>query len=109
MRLIKEYPWCKKYNIETVTIDVHPQEQYFTIRNSNKIKRSKHMLDVLKTVSGYYKSRHSLLYQLCEWKAHNLLYALKYQRKRTEHCDINEDVTLTQQIVFVALSLFYFK
>ena len=107
MRLIKEYPWCKQYDIDSVTIDLYP-EKYFTIWNSNKIKRSKHMMDVLRTVSGYYKSRHSLLYQLCEWKAHNLLYALNYKRVKTQHCDINEDVTLKQQILFVIISLFYF-
>ena len=107
MRLIKEFSWCKKYDIDSVTIDIYP-ERYFTIWNSHKIKRSKHMLEVLKTVSAYYKSRHSLFYQVCEWKTHNFLYALNYKRVKTGHCDINEDVTLKQQILYVIISLFYF-
>ena len=106
MMLIKEFSWCKKYNIDSVTVDINPK-QGFTIWNSYKVKRSRHMMDVLKTINAYYKSRHSLQYLLCEWKVHNLLNTLKYKRV-SKHCTFNENVTLGRQILYVIISLFYF-
>jgi hypothetical protein len=108
MQLIKDYSWCKKYNIEHVKINIFPEMGFFTILDSFKIKRSKHMWDVLKTVRPHFKSKHSMLYQLCEWKTHNLLHALNIETDRTMHCDLNEDVSLYEQIAFVLISLFYF-
>ena len=107
MRLIKEYSWCKKYNIDSVTVDINP-EQEFVIWNSYKIKKSRHMMDVLKTVNAYFKTKHSLLYLLCEWKIHNLLNTLKYKRV-SEHCVFSENITLGKQILYFIMSLFDFK
>jgi hypothetical protein len=104
--LIFEFPWCDQYNIDSIKVDIHNKS--FTINDSYKIKRGKHMKEVLKRVNNYANVNLSIHYQVCEWKTHNLLYACKYQVERTKHCDINEDVTFLEKIGFVVASLFYF-
>lgn len=108
MRLIKEFVWCREYNINSIIINV-TSDKCFTILYSYKIKKSKHMLEVLKFVQKYFKSKHTIWYQLCKWKTHNLLYVLGYKKNRTESCDMNEDVKFVHQCLYVVMSLFYIR
>lgn len=110
MRIIKEFPWCQEYGITEVTVDIclyNPD--YITIWNSFKIKKIRHQMEVLKWIKEHYDLKQPLWYQLAEWRAHNLLFFFNYNPIKTEHCDLNEDVTLKEKIQFVLLSLLYFN
>ena len=79
MRLIKEYKWCKEYDIDCLTIDIY--DDYITIWNSYKITKISHMLEVIETIRKYSRIYNRSNFQLVsEWRSHNLLYDLNYER-----------------------------
>ena len=67
------------------------------------------MKEVLEKINEYRNGNTSIWYQLCEWKTHNLLYDLDYEKDRTKDYDINDDISVWEKIVFVLLSVFYIK
>ena len=44
-----------------------------------------------------------------EWKAHNILYALRIRRSSSQHTDLDEDESLGRRIAYFILSLFYWR
>lgn len=110
MKIIRSFSWCKEYDIEMVEIDIklfYPDN--ITIWNSYKIKKIKHQREVLEWVRSYDEFKRPLWLQIAEWRTHNLLHFFNYQKDRTKHCDLNEDVKWYEQIQFVLLSLLYFN
>ena len=107
MILIREFDWCKKYNIDK--LEVHLSDDCATIYNSHKIKKISHMLDVIKCIKQYSKpvTEQNTIVMLAEWRVHNLLYWLNIERDRTAHCDINVN-SWWMKTLYVTLSLLYF-
>lgn len=113
MTIIREFSWCKLYGIEYVKINVGVYSSGVTIFDSHKIRKIKHMLEVLDWVKGYVDFEGMQAtprwQQVCEWRAHNLLYDLKYQIDRTCSVDLNIDEPWYHKVGYVILSLFYWK
>ena len=85
------------------------------IENSYTIKNEKQMITLLKCARELAKSLYDYKYKrtisswLREWEAHNLLYALGVEKKRTGSVDLNEDESKTRRFGYFALSLLYFE
>jgi hypothetical protein len=107
MFLIREFDWCKKYDLDKV--EVYLSDDCATIHNSYKIKKISHMLDVIKWIRQYNKSvtKQNIIVMLAEWRVHNLLYWLNIERDRTQHCDIDINNWLIKTLYVIA-SFFYF-
>ena len=107
MILIKEFNWCKKYDIDK--IEVHLSDNCATIYNSYKIKKISHMLDVIKWIKQHNKpvTEQNITVMLAEWRSHNLLYWLNIERDRTKHCDIDIN-SWWMKVLYVLTSLLYF-
>ena len=107
MILIREFDWCKKYNLDKV--EVHLSDDCATIYNSYKIKKISHMIDVIKWIKQYSKhvTEQNIMVMLVEWRVHNLLYWLNIERDRTMHCDINVN-SWWMKTLYATLSLLYF-
>ena len=105
MKIVKTFTWSS----DAIICKIHSNNNA-TIFNSYKIKRYKHMKEVLECIDVYReKSCLPIWYQICEWKTHNLLYDLNIKRDRTKDFDINDDISIWGKIGFVLLSLFYIK
>ena len=107
--IIKEFRWCKEYNIDCVTC--HIGQNTVCIIDSFKIKKIKHMLEVLRWIKNDVKYNipklPSVGLMLCEWRAHNLLHKLKYETDRTRSVDLNNDNKWYITLGYIGLSLFY--
>ena len=85
-----------------------------SIFNSYKIKRKRDMKFILTLIEcasfnrGIFYSRSQNSW-IREWKAHNVLYKLGIQRKRTGSVDLNEDETILRKFGYFILSLFSWK
>ena len=90
-------------------IDILEYKKSITIFNSNKIKKRKHMKEVLESLQGYYKINKPIWLQIAEWRAHNFLYYFKYQINRTQHVDLDSDMNWKTNLGYCILSLFYFN
>lgn len=113
MTIIREFSWCKLYGIEYVKVNVGVFSNRITIFDSYKIRKIKHMLEVLEWVKAYADfediETNSKWLQLCKWRAHNLLYGFRYQVDRTRSVNLNVIETRRSQIGSIFLSLFYWK
>lgn len=113
MTIIREFSWCKLYGIEYVKINVSVFANHITIFDSYKIKKIKHMLEVLKWARSYAEfgdiETNSKLLQLCKWRACNLLHRFKYQVDRTRSVNLNVTETWRDKVGYIFLSLFYWK
>lgn len=114
MSLIREFVWCKLYDLEYVRVDLSSSwKKYITIYRSYKITKTKHMKEVLNWLKTYPEVSEVLKLPMwvliAEWKAHNLLYDLNYQRQRTEHLDIESTLDLKNKVGYALLSLFYWR
>jgi hypothetical protein len=106
MRLIKEYEWCKEYDIDCLTIDIC--DDYITIWNSYKITKISHMLEVIETIRQYSRIYNRSNFQLVsEWRSHNLLYDLNYETVKTKDVNFNPDVLWHENCLYVISSFFY--
>lgn len=109
MTIIKEFSWCKEYGIDHVRINI--EWNWNTIWYSYKIKKIKHMREVIEWMKTYNDNEKLLAipnwFIIAEWRTHNLLYWLNYERTRTRHLDINADYPLLHKIGYVVGSLFY--
>ena len=106
MRLIKEYEWCKEYNIDCLTIDI--SEDYITIWDSYKITKISHMLEVIETIRQYSSIYNRSNFQLVsEWRSHNLLYDLNYETVKTKDVNFNPDVPWHENCLYIISSFFY--
>lgn len=105
MKINKTFSWYP----EGITFEIHPSNNV-TVFNSYKVKKRKHMKEVLKVIDQYREETTlAIWYQICEWKTHNLLYELNIKRDRTKDYDINDNVSIWEKIAFVILSVFYIK
>lgn len=109
--LIKEFTWCKDYGLEHIVVKV--SDSAITIMDSYKVKRLKHMKEVIDWVLdwiGSYDtevSKRSWISLISEWRAHNLLYWLGIEKERTAHCDLNNETSIRRVLYFLG-SLVYF-
>ena len=71
------------------------------------------MLEVLKWVRKYSDfediETNSKWFQLCKWRAYNLLYGFKHQMDRTRSVNLNVTETWRNKVGSIILSLFYWK
>jgi DNA modification methylase len=108
----KFFDWCDQYGLEKVKINLVSWGPSVTIFDSNKIKKTKHMKDVINWLKNNEKTAHVMTLPtyilIAEWKAHNLLYKFNYDTVRTEHLDIENNMPLKYKIGYILLSLFYF-
>ena len=85
------------------------------IEDSHTIKSKKQMSTLLKCARELAKSLYDYKYKRTnaswsrEWEAHNLLYTLGIEKKRTGSVDLNEDESKTRRFGYFALSLLYFE
>lgn len=111
MSIIREFSWCKDYGLECVKINIDMANDNITIFDSYKIKCIKHKLEVLdwaRTYVEYEKCQMSSRFmQLAEWRAHNLLHAVGFQKDRTRSVDLNYDNKWYEKLGYFFLSLFY--
>lgn len=110
MQIEYKFNWCEKYQIDTIKIYIG--EIGINILDSYKIRKVKHMKEVLNklaTNEDYKKIKLNKRWlQICEWKAHNLLFNLGYKQERTKHLDLNENNKWYINLGYVCLSLLYF-
>lgn len=106
MRLIKEYKWCKGYNIDYLTIDIY--DDYITIWNGSKITKISHMLEVIETIRQYNRIYNRSNFKLVsKWRSHNLLYDLNYETMKAKDVNFKPDVLWHENCLYVISSFFY--
>ena len=105
--LIKEFSWCKDYGLDYIHITL--SDSVITILDSYKVKRLKHMREVIDWVKTYDTTvcKRSWISLVSEWRAHNLLYWLGIEKDRTTHCDLNNESSIRRVLYFIG-SLVYF-
>lgn len=94
-------------NIENLNIHISNSYQ-FNSKEMNKILdyiMSKDYFKML-TTAGFSRSKKSMLR---EWKAHNLLYNLGYEKERTGSIDLDQNESFSRRIGYFILSLFYWR
>lgn len=110
MQVEYKFDWCKQYQIDGISIYIG--DNGINILDSYKIKKVKHMKEVLSQLSTNNEYKKIKLdkkwLQICEWKTHNLLFNLGYKQERTKHLDLNEGNKWFIKLGYVFLSLFYF-
>ena len=108
MEIIREFKWCEKYNMDYVRVTLN--KDALTIWDSHKIKKHKHMKEVVEWIKSFDKTylfNKPVWFHVAEWKTHNLLYALKYEQERTKHLDLDNDHNLLHKVGYIIFSLFY--
>lgn len=109
MTILKEFSWCKEYGIECLKIALSEWSQSVTIYDSYKIKKRKHMKEVIEAIKRYDEIEKPVWLQIAEWRAHNFLYYFKYQINRTQHVNLDSDMNWKTNLIYCILSLFYFN
>lgn len=108
----KQFDWCSQYGLDKVKINIVSWVPSITVFDSNKITKRKHMEDVINWLKNEEKTSHIMTLPtnllVAEWKSHNLLYKLNINPERTEHLDIEGEMSLLHKIGYVLLSLLYF-
>ena len=85
------------------------------IENSHQITKSKDMDAIITIImnkscykqlaaAGFARSKASLIR---EWKAHNVLHRLGFEKNRTEAVDLNQNETKLRRIGYFFLSMLY--
>lgn len=109
IEVIKNFPWCKKYGIDHVDIKI--SNDAVMILNSYKIKRYKHMAEVIDCIKSYGEytivNNISNIMLIAEWRCHNLLHFLGIEKERTASCDLNNEKP-HRRFLYLLGSLFYF-
>lgn len=105
--LIKEFGWCKEYGLDYIHIAL--SDSTITIMDSYKVKRLKHMREVIAWLKTYETEvgKRSWISLVSEWRAHNLLYWLGVEKDRAAHCDLNNETSFRRVLYFLG-SLVYF-
>lgn len=109
MTILKEFSWCKEYGIECLKIGISEWSPSVTIYDSYKIKKRKHMKEVIETIKRYDEIEKPVWLQIAEWRAYNFLYYFKYQINRTQHVVLDSDMNWKTNLGYCILSLFYFN
>lgn len=110
----KEFDWCKDYGLKCVEVTFSKTESLsnVNIKNSCKIKKTKHMKEVLNWLREYQEYKEMKLkpqwVQICEWKTHNLLYGMGIAPARTHDVDLNDNNPWYLTVAYICVSLFYF-
>ena len=75
MRLIKEFKWCRRYGLKTVEVDYNLNNKNVIIYRANKIKRLKHMIEVIRWIKQFGEYRKTfdkhIFFYLWRWKTFN--------------------------------------
>lgn len=111
IELYKQFGWSPKCDMLSIKVTINTSNDVVTVWNSYKIKKIGQQLDVIDYIKEHpsmtvvaKRNRWSLL---AEWRAHNLLHWLGYERSRTTHCDF-DDEPWYRKLGYYALSLLYF-
>lgn len=94
------------------TIIYNMTKENIHIKDSYKIRNVSEMKEILELI-GSEALRRCIPYKrsinswLREWKAHNYLYDMNYEKDRTGSVDLNEDESLIRRIGYFFLALFY--
>jgi len=72
------------------------------IRKTLEAIRKTQKYRALKT-AGYNRTPES---EYQEWRAHNFLYRIGYQRERTKHVDIDQNESELRKFIYAILSIF---
>lgn len=111
MSIIREFVWCKLYNLNYIKCDYVAWKPYITIQKSYKVKSSQHMREVLSWMKNFPEYTEILKAPMwllvAVWKAHNLLYKLNYKRNHMENLEIESTLSRKEKIGYTLLSLFY--
>jgi hypothetical protein len=80
----------------------------YLVDNNDDIKA---VLEYIHGLDGYKKLKEygydrTLQSEFYEWKGHNALYKLGYQRSRTGSVDIDQDEPMWRRVVYAILSIF---
>lgn len=94
-------------------ININLAEDNTTVINSYKIKKIKDMKAILKKARAlcgdfYAIKKRSTFGMITEWRAHNLLFALKIQRDRTGSVDLELNQSWWKKVGYFVLSILYF-
>lgn len=100
-----------RHNKKVVNINL--AENNTTIINSYKIKKIKDMKAILNKARAlcgdfYAIKKRSIFGMITEWRAHNLLFALKIQRDRTRSVDLELNQSWWKKVGYFVLSILYF-
>lgn len=60
MRIIKQFPWCQEYGMEKIEVDFDIYDKYVIVCHAQKIRKIKHMAEVIKWARGYTDYKHIL-------------------------------------------------
>lgn len=75
MRLIKEFKWCRQYDIEQVEIDYDLSNKHVIIHRAKSIRKIKHMFEVIKWARQFPEYRKvfskNALYYIWKWLRFN--------------------------------------
>ena len=87
-------------------------EKNIHIEDSYKIRDISEMKEILELIGSEalrccIPYKRSISSWLREWKAHNYLYDMNYEKDRTGSVDLNEDESLIRRIGYFFLALFY--
>lgn len=108
MEILREFKWCERYNMDYIKVSLNKNS--LTIWDSYKVKKHKHMKEVIKWIESFdkkYLFNKPVWLHIAEWKVYNLLYALGYEQNRTRYTDLDDKQDIIHKIGYTILSLFY--
>lgn len=109
MTILRKFPWCREYNIEHIKIAISEWNNSVTIYDSFKIKKRRHMKEVIEVIKDYFEFEEPTWLLVAEWRVHNLLYKFNYQPDRTMHVDLEKNKSWIHKILYAFFSIFYFN
>jgi len=99
--------------MENHILEIIADNKNIHIKNSYLVTDENEMLKMLLEIRNEAKLhrntnyKRSIISWIKEWKAHNLLYNLGYQKERTGSVDLDESESAFRLIVYTVLSLIY--
>ena len=93
-------------------LKVHASENNTSILDSYKVKRPSDMKSIIKKIrvaspENYAINRRNEFSMVNEWRAHNLLYTLGIEKRRTASVDLNIGQPWYINLAYTIVSLFY--
>ena len=75
MKIIKEFKWCRKYNLDHVEVEFDIWNHYVIIYRAKKIRHPKHMIEVIQWARQYsdyeFILGQNILYIVLKWLIFN--------------------------------------
>ena len=108
MEIIREFNWCKQYNMDYIRVVLNGDS--ITIIDSYKIKKRKHLKEVIKWIRTFDDAKllsKPLFLHVNEWRYHNLLHLFNEYEERRRHLLLCKGQNLIHKISHTIFSLFY--